>query len=65
MLYYSENVTGSIGRVNLELGETGDLIMKGVGEVQGRSNMGLVATKLVFGISEKSEFQTSLLSYTD
>ena len=36
MLYYSENVTGSIGRVNLELGETGDLIMKGVGEVQGK-----------------------------
>ena len=39
MLYYSENVTGSIGRVNLELGETGDLIMKGVGEVQGKSSL--------------------------
>ena len=35
MLYYSENVTGSIGRINLELGETGELIMKGLGEVQG------------------------------
>ena len=39
MLYYSENVTGSIGRVNLVLGETGDLIMKGVGEVQGKSSL--------------------------
>ena len=36
MLYYSENVTGSIGRISLELGETGDTIMKGVGEVQGQ-----------------------------
>ena len=35
MLYYSENITGSIGRINLQLGEVGNLIMKGVGEVQG------------------------------
>ena len=35
MLYYSENITGSIGRINLQLGEVGDLIMKGVGEIQG------------------------------
>ena len=27
--------------------------------------MGLVVRKPVFGVSEKSEFQTSLLSYTD
>ena len=35
ILFYTENVTNSIGRINLELGETGETIMRGVGEVQG------------------------------
>lgn len=35
VLYYTENVTKSIGRINLEIGETGTSIIKGVGDVQG------------------------------
>ncbi|XP_060590191.1 low-density lipoprotein receptor-related protein 4-like [Ruditapes philippinarum] len=35
MLYYTENVTKSIGRINLVIGEPGASIIKGVGDVQG------------------------------
>jgi hypothetical protein len=39
MLYYTENVTKSIGRINLVIGEPGASIIKGVGDVQGITNV--------------------------
>lgn len=38
LLYYSENVTRSIGRVQLRRGSFTDTIIRGVGEVRGKNS---------------------------